>query len=199
MSRRKQSKPRAFLKLGETSSSGATAEECEDPLALLDPKEELLSETESLEMEDENKSDAPADMDINHKLLALAPTQPALPPAAPPLSSQEASAATITLPAITNNNNDHLSETNDSANKVLNIVNSEDLIAADNNIDETKTSKDKCNKDLLENNHEKDVNDTFNEFNDLDDDVDDEDLDEDLLSLDSYYSASSQLCLYSID
>lgn len=70
---------------------------------MIDPKEELLSETESLEMEDENKSDVPAAMDINHKLSAHTPKQPAPPPIHP---NAEVSAAT--LPAITNNNNGKL-------------------------------------------------------------------------------------------
>lgn len=88
--------------MGETLSSGATAEECEDPLTLLDPKEELLSETESLEMDEEDKSDVPANMDISHKVSACSPTQ-SVPP--PPLSPQGDSAVPRTFPAMTNSNN----------------------------------------------------------------------------------------------
>lgn len=88
--------------MGETLSSGTTAEECEDPLTLRDPKEELLSETESLEMDEEDKSDVPANMDINHKVSACSPTQSLPPPTASP---QGDSAVPRTLPAMTNSNN----------------------------------------------------------------------------------------------
>lgn len=93
--------------MGETSASGAAEEldECEDPLALLDPKEELLSETESLELDDEDEKstlNVPISTDINHKHTTHTPTEP--PPSTPP---PKVSAATTTiLPAITSNNND---------------------------------------------------------------------------------------------
>lgn len=55
---------------------GETAEDCQDPLALLDPKEELLSETESMEEEgelEEDKTDGQSSTDIKHKNFGHSP------------------------------------------------------------------------------------------------------------------------------
>lgn len=67
--------------MGESSTSTTNAEECEDPLALLDPKEELLSDSESFE-DDKDKTDVPAaaaasssSTDVNHKVLAHTPPE----------------------------------------------------------------------------------------------------------------------------
>lgn len=54
---------------------GETAEDCEDPLSLLDPKEELLSETESMESD---KADGQSCKDMKtkdtHPSLVASPT-----------------------------------------------------------------------------------------------------------------------------